>query len=200
MISAVGHEIDFTIADFVADLRAPTPSAGAELAVFKYDDFTASLTGLKRSLEDALTNSINRKKDRYEKLLLRMTNQSPEHRLREQRMRVLGATDKMNELMKAALLNSTDRLEKKRDTLNEKMKMRIVNERHLFDLRIERMEAVSPLKRLSSGYAFVEKEGGAPVRSISEVETGDEVILNLKDGKIIGEVKEKIASAMEGVK
>ena len=115
-------------------------------------------------------------------------------------MRVLGATDKMNELMKAALLNSTDRLEKKRDTLNEKMKMCIVNERHLFDLRIERMEAVSPLKRLSSGYAFVEKEGGAPVRSISEVETGDEVILNLKDGKIVGEVKEKIALAMEGVK
>lgn len=194
VISAVGHEIDFTIADFVADLRAPTPSAGAELAVFKYDDLTASLAGLKRSLEDALANSINRKKDRYEKLLLRMTNQSPEHRLREQRMRMLSATDKMNELMKAALLNNANMLTGRRDTFNERMRTRIVNERHMFDLRIERLEAVSPLKRLSSGYAFVEKEGGAPVRSINEVETGDEVILNLKDGKIVSRVEEKISA------
>lgn len=194
VISAVGHEIDFTIADFVADLRAPTPSAGAELAVFKYDDLTASLKGLKRSLEDALANSINRKKDRYEKLLLRMTNQSPEHRLREQRMRMLSATDKMNELMKAALLNNANMLTGRRDTFNERMRTRIVNERHMFDLRIERLEAVSPLKRLSSGYAFVEKEGGAPVRSINEVETGDEVILNLKDGKIVSRVEEKISA------
>ena len=200
VISAVGHEIDFTIADFVADLRAPTPSAGAELAVFKYDDLTAALTGLKRSLEVALTNSIGRKKDRYGKLLLRMTNSSPEHRLREQRMRMLSATDKMNELMKAALLNCTEQLEKKRDGLNEKMKTHIVNERHLFDIRIERMEALSPLKRLSSGYAFVEKDGGTPVRSISDVKKGEKVILNLKDGRVVSEVKEKIAADIEGVK
>ena len=106
---------------------------------------------------------------------------------------MLSATDKINELMKAALLNNANMLTGRRDTFNERMRTRIVNERHMFDLRIERLEAVSPLKRLSSGYAFVEKEGGAPVRSINEVETGDEVILNLKDGKIVSKVEEKIA-------
>jgi exodeoxyribonuclease VII large subunit len=202
VISAVGHETDFTIADFVADLRAPTPSAGAELAVFKYDDFMESLAELRRSLMDGLTFNINSKRDRYEKLQLRLKNQSPDHRLREQRMKIISSTDRMNDLMKAALLNSMNSLRVKNEAINEKMRTRLINERHQFDLRIERMEALSPLKRLSSGYAFVEQQDGAPVRSIEQVNEGDEVILNLKDGRIVSEVKKKLCkpAIVEGVK
>ena len=160
VISAVGHETDTTIADFVADLRAPTPSAAAELAVFDHKLFIDQLCALKQELKNALILSVDNKRDRYEKLLLMLKNLSPGYRIREQRLRFISAGDKLNEIMRAGL---TDR-------------------RHELDIRLERMEAMSPLKRLNSGYAFVETKEGIPVKSIRQVSKDDELILNLKDG------------------
>ena len=162
VISAVGHETDTTIADFVADLRAPTPSAGAELAVFDHHAFVEELKGLKYDLNNALADNIDRKRSRYEKLMLRLQNASPGHRLREQKMRLISLQDRLGDQMQTTL----------------------INKQHQLDIRLERIEALSPLKRLGSGYAFVEKTGGIPVKSINQVKSGDELILNLKDGRI----------------
>lgn len=161
VISAVGHETDTTIADYVADLRAPTPSAGAELAVFDYYAFQDTLNKLRRDLREALTYNVRNKRDRYEKLILKLNGFSPGHRLREQRMRLISSRERMDEVMQSRLLNR----------------------RHMLDLKLERMEALSPLKRLGSGYAFVEKDKGTPVTSVEQIKPGDELILNFKDGR-----------------
>lgn len=172
VISAVGHETDTTIADFVADLRAPTPSAAAELAVFEYAAVTDMIEGLKLDLMDGLKSRVKAKRDEYTMRALRLKNLSPGHKLNEQKMRLANSQDKIHELMKRSL----------------------DNKRHLLDIKVERMEALSPLKRLSSGYAFMEGADGSPVTSVKEVKKGDDVTLYLKDGRIsanINEVKEK---------
>lgn len=173
VISAVGHETDTTIADFVADLRAPTPSAAAELAVYEYTAVADRIVGLRLELSDALKSSVKAKRDEYTMRTLRLKNMSPSHKLNEQKMRLINSQDKIRESMQAILKNK----------------------RHLLDIKIERLEAVSPLKRLSSGYAFMEGSDGRPVTSVKDVKKGDDVTLYLKDGRVsanIHEVKEKI--------
>ncbi len=161
IISAVGHETDTTIADFVADLRAPTPSAAAELAVFEYSAVTDMIEGLKLDLLDSLKSCVRAKRDRYTMRSLRLKSLSPGHKLNEQKMRLANDQDKIRQVMRRVL----------------------DNKRHLLDIKAERLEALSPLKRLSSGYAFVEGPDGSPVTSIKEVKKGDVVTLYLKDGR-----------------
>ena len=161
VISAVGHETDTTIADFVADLRAPTPSAAAELAVYEYSAVTDRIDELRQDLMEALISQVKGKRDAYKMRLLKLSNLSPQHKLREQQLRLAGSQDKLKELMRRAL----------------------DNKRHLLDIKIERLEALSPLKRLGSGYAFIEGKNGAPLSSIKKVKKGDDITLYFKDGK-----------------
>ena len=160
IISAVGHETDTTIADFVADLRAPTPSAAAELAVFEYPAVTDMIEGLKLDLLESFKSCVRAKRDQYTMRTLRLKNLSPGHKLNEQKMRLINDQEKIRELMKRVL----------------------DNKRHLLDIKIERLEALSPLKRLSGGYAFVEGHDGRPVTSTADIKKGDDVTLYLKDG------------------
>ncbi|MBR5406217.1 MAG: exodeoxyribonuclease VII large subunit [Lachnospiraceae bacterium] len=172
VISAVGHETDTTIADFVADLRAPTPSAGAELAVFDIMAFSDMLNGYKEALKDSLIDAVGKKRDRYEKLALKLQGLSPGHKLREQRMRYISL------------------LEHLQDSMNGTLK----DKRHLLDIRVERLEALSPLKRLSSGYAFVQDDKGRALKSVKDINVSDELKLSLKDGELITEVKKVISN------
>ncbi|MBR6485913.1 MAG: exodeoxyribonuclease VII large subunit [Lachnospiraceae bacterium] len=172
VISAVGHETDTTIADFVADLRAPTPSAGAELAVFDIMAFSDMLNGYKEALKDSLIDAVGKKRDRYEKLALKLQGLSPGHKLREQRMRYISL------------------LEHLQDSINGTLK----DKRHLFDIRVERLEALSPLKRLSSGFAFVQDDKGRALKSVKDINVSDELKLSLKDGELITEVKKVISN------
>ncbi|MBR6469200.1 MAG: exodeoxyribonuclease VII large subunit [Lachnospiraceae bacterium] len=172
VISAVGHETDTTIADFVADLRAPTPSAGAELAVFDIMAFSDMLNGYKEALKDSLIDAVGKKRDRYEKLALKLHGLSPGHKLREQRMRYISL------------------LEHLQDSINGTLK----DKRHLFDIRVERLEALSPLKRLSSGFAFVQDDKGRALKSVKDINVSDELKLSLKDGELITEVKKVISN------
>ncbi|MBR5766997.1 MAG: exodeoxyribonuclease VII large subunit [Lachnospiraceae bacterium] len=172
VISAVGHETDTTIADFVADLRAPTPSAGAELAVFDIMAFSDMLNGYKEALKDSLIDAVGKKRDRYEKLALKLQGLSPGHKLREQRMRYISL------------------LEHLQDSMNGTLK----DKRHLLDIRVERLEALSPLKRLSSGFAFVQDDKGRALKSVKDINVSDELKLSLKDGELITEVKKVISN------
>jgi exodeoxyribonuclease VII large subunit len=174
IISAVGHETDVTIADFVADLRAPTPSAAAELAVFDYHLFVRQLTGYRQTLiqleSNLLTNYWNRV-NAY-KLALNVNNPS-------------------NELAKKSLT-----LQEKKKLLEVAMNKQLQSYRHQMQLLSTKLEGVSPLKRLSGGYAFVEKEGKA-IDSILQISDGDHLQIYLKDGKIKTKVVEIVKNEKE---
>ncbi|MBI5631564.1 MAG: exodeoxyribonuclease VII large subunit [Elusimicrobia bacterium] len=167
VISCVGHETDFTIADFVADRRAPTPSAAAELAVPDQREILARVGELKKRLADCARDRLKRLEER---LLLARRHpllQSP-HRLYEERIkRVDELLGRLPEAVKRALLHA------------EK------------DLRLQahKLDAFSPLKVLSRGYAIAEKlPGGEILRASSQAAPGDRLRLRLHEGHVFCEV------------
>jgi exodeoxyribonuclease VII large subunit len=162
IISAVGHETDTTIADFVSDRRAPTPSAAAEMAVFEYDRFLQDLRDYSYTLQgrmDRKLRSLTQEEKRYIELLKHL---SPSGRIRDRLLRMDQYQDKLSRLME-------QRLEEKRHRLN---------------IDIERLKGLSPLDRLKSGFSYMEDSDGANVRSISGVKPGDELRVYVSDGLI----------------
>lgn len=166
IISAVGHETDYTIADFVADLRAPTPSAAAELAVFDYGVFLNTLQVRKSQLDVAIEMQLNRKKALVDSYRRRLDLQDPAYQLEQKRQQ-----------LKA--------LQKQMDFA---MQNRVKDCRHRAALCAGRLEALSPLKKLSGGFAYVSDENGQPVQSASELEPKQLVCLQFSDGRIRAEV------------
>ncbi|HOO28454.1 MAG TPA: exodeoxyribonuclease VII large subunit, partial [Lachnospiraceae bacterium] len=131
IVSAVGHETDTTIADFVSDMRAPTPSAAAELTVFSYEDFTRRCLDGRAMLRHGFDRRLTEQKKLYEQRQLRLSLVSPQRRIHEKRMHCAGLTE---------------RLEKRMQDL-------LIYKKHRLQLQIERMKALSPLERLQNGYA-----------------------------------------------
>lgn len=170
VVSAVGHEVDWTIADYVADMRAPTPSAAAEITVFEYAVFEEKLYTVKEELNKNILNVINNKRKHVERYKLLISSRSPENMLNEKKMLHIRNEEKLHELMKSIL--------------NRK--------KHEYEIYIQRMKALSPLDKLTKGYAYVENSGGKKVTSVDDVKPREEILLNLKDGMIKAEVKEVV--------
>ncbi len=168
IISAVGHETDTTIADFVSDMRAPTPSAAAELAVYDYNLLEAKLEDSGAVLYRLIKNRIRTERMITERAALRLQRFGPSNRIREQKMRILRLEEALERSMQ--------------DVLFEK-------KNHL-TLMIEKMKGLSPLAKLSSGYAYVEREGTA-VKKIEQVSVGEVVSIHVTDGQILARVEEK---------
>lgn len=169
IISAVGHETDTTIADYAADLRAPTPSAAAELAVYDY-------RLLRERLEDAqlgLNRRMNQKLDAVRMLLNRYQVQmqylSPVSQIREKRSFLLSLEDK----------------------LNLKMNAKLEGERHRLSLYIEKMRGLSPLEKLNQGFSHVADAQGRTVTDVEQIQPGELLRVHVKNGRILAEVKEK---------
>lgn len=162
VISAVGHETDFTIADFVADLRAPTPSAAAELAV---DDFRSVLESF-HMYGDRLQRAMNSKTELFAAKLKAYENRfqylSPESMLREKRQ-------------------YASELE---ECLRSSMEQKLTEKRHELAIWIQRFEGLSPLRKLNGGYAFVSDLGGHAVTEISQIKKGDRISIAVTDGVI----------------
>ena len=162
VISAVGHETDFTIADFVADLRAPTPSAAAELAV---DDFRSVLENF-RMYGDRLQRAMNSKTELFAAKLKAYENRfqylSPESMLREKRQ-------------------YASELE---ECLRSSMEQKLTEKRHELAIWIQRFEGLSPLRKLNGGYAFVSDSDGHVVTEISQIKKGDRISIAVTDGVI----------------
>ena len=167
IISAVGHETDVTIADYVADLRAPTPSAAAELAVFDWNILIERQRYYKEQLEDALNRKIEIQRQKYESYKMRLKLLSPENKVREKQM---------------LLLNLERQLE-------EAMKLSIERHRYRLQLYIEKLNGLSPATKLNQGYAYVSKNEKA-VKEIADVEKDDMMEINVSDGEIIAKVVE----------
>ena len=169
VISAVGHETDTTIIDYVADLRAPTPSAAAELAVWDYYQFQESLRSCRQKMNRIMYQRLELYHMKVEKLRTRLNYLHPETMLRERRQHIADASDRIKALM------------------DQKLKM----SRHQLELRKERLKGLSPLDKLNQGYAFAEQEADGrkgSIRSIGQVQTGDAITIYVADGRIEAEV------------
>lgn len=162
IISAVGHETDVTIADFVADLRAPTPSAAAELAVNDYMAFLTTIREYKRVLNKAMAQKITYNRTKLNEFKLRLYYVSPMYQIKQKRQYLIEAEQK----------------------LQQRMNLRLKEKRHKLELYITKLEALSPLSKLSKGYALVVDEDNRPVRSIKNVKEKEMLTISLLDGDI----------------
>lgn len=169
IISAVGHETDTTIADYVADLRAPTPSAAAELAVTDYWQLMSGLELYRNQLADRLEQKIHNARQRAEYLRLRLLQASPEYQLREKKQYAADLEER----------------------LKRSMDQKLTDRKHKIALYAERLDGVSPLKKLQQGYSYTEASDGKALRSVSQVSPSDLLLIHVTDGTIQAEVKER---------
>lgn len=162
IISAIGHETDTTIADFVSDMRAPTPSAAAELAVFDYKAYLAELRGYLDMLSKSMRNKHRATKDKLDQYALRVKHMSPSNRISTKRQEIDDICTRMS----------------------EKVKLKLERKRHELSMGVERLEGLSPLNKLKSGYSYVSHSSGATLKSIDQLKKGDQVEIFLLDGRV----------------
>lgn len=168
IISAVGHEVDFTIADFVADLRAPTPSAAAELAVDDMAQVMYTLSSYQERFQRDMREEIEFQRVRLGQYQMRLKYLSPESRLRERRQTLVDFED----------------------TLRRAMDNKLQQYRHRLGIYLERYQGLSPLAKLNQGYSFVADTDGRGITSVSQVKPGDRVEISVTDGVIQAEVSD----------
>ena len=167
IISAVGHETDFTIADFVADLRAPTPSAAAELAVPDIIELKSELLGLKQHLTVLIKNKLN-----YEREYLENT---------EKRLSILSPTNK--------ILNSRQELLNLYEKIVNSIELKLTNEKSNISVLSGKLNALSPLDVLARGYS-ISYNNESPITSVKNVKKGDNIKVKVTDGEIFASVTE----------
>lgn len=175
VISAVGHETDFTIADFVADMRAPTPSAAAELAVFDYSEFMEKQLNYGRLLFSSIDNKLKIYRKSLKSYETSVNLFSPVNQLQNRRQY---SDELMTKLSKE--LN---------DVLNDR--------KHKLQIYAERLNGMSPLNKISKGFAYVTDGNKKPLTSVSQVKADDEMSLIIKDGTIKAKVVEVFQESKE---
>ena len=171
VISAVGHETDTTIADFAADLRAPTPSAAAELAVADIRELMERMRTYRQRLDQGFGYRLEQYRNRLGELRNRLLQVSPRQQLFEKRMRAAELSNQLEQAMKEKLGDRKNQLA----------------------LYIERFHGLSPLLKLQQGYSYIEGTDGKAVTSIRQADTGDLLRIHVTDGLYTAVVKERLA-------
>ena len=169
VISAVGHEIDFSLTDFAADLRAPTPSAAAELAVPEYATLSGRLAQDHDRLRSALLNGIARKKDRLELIVHRRGGMLAEQRLQQEQQRLDQCQEALEEGIEGQLQKQRDRM----ITLKA------------------RLTAADPLGALDRGFALVYGKQDDLIRRAADTSAGEGIVLRFRDGRVRADVTGK---------
>lgn len=167
VISAVGHEVDTTIIDYVADLRAPTPSAAAELAVCDIALFLAKLEGIRSSLNRQLQGRIRLSRADLQALEARLKANSPMGKVKENRTYAMGLEERLG-----AAMND-----------------RITRSRHRLAIYVEKLKGLSPLDKLSQGYSYVSDQEGRTFTDVNKVSIGERLHICVKNGRVEAEVK-----------
>lgn len=160
IVSAVGHETDTTIADFVADLRAPTPSAAAELTVYPIADLIKEIDDYSSLLSSAMNHRLNMVKNRLDSCIKLVAANNPKIKVREQRTHYVNLSEKISRLMQDKLTSN----------------------RHRLNMLITKTESLSPLERLKGGYVYAAKDG-KPLIKTEQIKPEDEVNITLSDGE-----------------
>lgn len=175
IISAVGHETDTTIADYVSDLRAPTPSAAAELAVNDISLVEATLVNYHSFLVNSVMRKITLSRDRMKQAEVRLNYQNPAYLLRQKRQYVIDLEDRL------------------------KMKMQVVlnRKKHQLAITIEQMKRLSPLDKLKSGFSYVANEEGKVINRISKVKLGQRLTITVTDGMITARAEDVMQKERE---
>lgn len=168
IISAVGHETDTTIADYVADLRAPTPSAAAELAVPEYEALFQHLLDRQARMKQLMDWLIETWKRRMEQTALKLRYMHPRQQLNEKRQYVADLEVMLRQLM-------TDRLK---------------DYRYRTQILIEKMRGLSPLSKLEKGFSFVQNQQKEALKSVQAIQPGDLLSVYMTDGVVLAEAKE----------
>lgn len=175
VISAVGHETDFTIADFVADFRAPTPSAASEIAVYDYNHFEEMLRNYRYTLNRNLERVVQSKKKQLEVNRLRLEHMHPMKKYERKYQLIAEYQDKILLYMKRS----------------------IERKRHRVEALSQKLAGLSPMSRLQGGYGYVSDMAYGKIQSVDQLPVDSEFRLTLSDGQVLAKVLEKERSNNE---
>ncbi len=175
VISAVGHETDTTIADYVADLRAPTPSAAAELAVYDINQLQEKISEYTYTLQHMCKRVIQRYRKEIEQYGVRMRYLSPLNTIRMKRTQALSLEEHLQNAIEKQLRSK----------------------RHQLELYVEQMKGLSPLDKLSQGYSYAADASGRTLSTIEQADIGDIVTVYLKDGRLKTQITDKQRESWE---
>lgn len=178
IVSAVGHETDFTLCDFAADQRAPTPSAAAELVLRDHRDVLQRFDGLSDRMDACMESRLQRYRSRLTEWEQRLKLCSPEGRLKEQR----------------------NRLERLATGMDASMQNRLGSARQRLELAVNHLEAVNPLAVLARGYGVVQDSEGRVVSSVAALRVGEPVTIRLSDGRAVAEIRSKEKEQAKGLR
>lgn len=168
VISAVGHETDTTIADYVADLRAPTPSVAAELAVFEYETFLNEVEEYQIKIRKAIRQKAEWEKMKIGQYALQLKYLHPRNKLRDKQQRTVELEERFRQTMER----------------------KIDDEKRRFAFYIERMKGLSPLAKLNQGFAYISTENGKVVKTIADTANGETLNVYVTDGVIKARVED----------
>lgn len=168
VISAVGHETDTTIIDYVSDLRAPTPSAAAELAVYDYHAFMETLLGYHKRIQSGMDGRLGLAREKFFRYQMRLKYVSPQSQIREKQQYLADMEEKLRQGIKRRMEQAKGQLE----------------------LYGERLKGLSPLHKLQQGFSYASDQRGKTLVSISQAERGDLITLQVTDGTLKARVEE----------
>ena len=168
VISAVGHETDTTIADYVADLRAPTPSVAAELAVFEYETFLNEVEEYRIKIRKAIRQKAEWEKMKIGQYALQLKYLHPRNKLRDKQQRTVELEERFRQTMER----------------------KIDDEKRRFAFYVERMKGLSPLAKLNQGFAYISTENGKVVKTIADTANGETLNVYVTDGVIKARVED----------
>jgi len=166
IISAVGHETDTTIADYVSDLRAPTPSAAAELAVYDIKEFLGRIDYYRERMVTLLECKLSLYQHKIDQYKLKLNRLSPENQIRDKRQQLLDIENKMEQLMQGI----------------------IRDRRHQLERYIERLKGISPLAKLNQGFSYVTDNTGKAITSVVQIAPQDILNIQLRDGNLTASI------------
>lgn len=212
IISAVGHEVDFTIADFVADKRAATPTAGAELATPSVSELKEKILHYVRLEKNAVISKIDSYKQKLMHIDQRIETSSPTSRIKQNKKDLKSLIKSLELNMKNKLYderqlitsydmrvkgsNPLNLIEHKKNDLknqiirlNQAMNNTLDSSAHRFNLQKEKLEALNPLSIMDKGYS-IPRHNGKVVKSVKDIKKSDEMVISLKDGKVTTKVVE----------